>query len=333
MAAEAFVIQDTSYAGESDNGMYVIQHTLELDTVKKDCIMVKDDIKKQYTIPFIDVTNIIQDRYAMPQSQGAITVSGKTIVPKDYMVMMNFNPRDFEANWQAVNLQTELIDRGLPPTTNAYVIMMTLKRLIEYNEQAIWRSRISFHALHGNVNPTTKGQAATDAQFNKFDGLIYKILNDSSSIQVAGAQVLTEANIKGAFDSVKAAIPDALLYKYGKEGVRFHCNYGTQKIWEQAQQSLAFKSVDMTENGINKYSGYDVVPLAGMPPNTIIATISRPDTTGHFWLGLNSATDESNVKVGLLRPEGELWFLKILMKADTQTGWGTEIIIYTTITL
>lgn len=329
---DAFNIVDTSYAGETDNGMYVIQHTGELDTVRKGCIMVKDDIKKQYTIPFLDVTNIIQDRAAMPISQGTISITGKVIAPRDYMIYLTFNPRDLEANWQAVNLQKDLIDRSLPPTTNAYVIMFTLARQIEYNERAIWRSRIQYHPQHGNVDPTTKGAPAGDAIYNKYDGLIKVILADSSTVQVAGAQVLTANNIEAQFDNVYAAIPQPLLYKYGKDGIIFHVSYATQQLWEQAQQSLTFKSTDMTEKGINKYKGYEVVPLYGMSDNTIIAAISEPTPQAPFWLGLNSATDDSNVKMGLLRPEGELWYLKVLMKAATQCGWGTEIVISTTIT-
>lgn len=334
MPGDAFNLStlDTSYAGESDNGMYVIKHTGELDTVKKGCIMVKDDIKKKYTIPFLDITNIIQDRQAAPTSQGSIAITGKVIEPRDYMIFLKFNPRDLEANWQAVNLQKDLIDRGLPATTNAYVIMFTLARNIEYNERAIWRSRIEYHPQHGAVTPASKGAPATDAQYDKYDGLIYKILNDSTTVQVAGAQVLTANNIQAQFDAVYAAIPQPLLYKYGKDGIIFHVSYATQQLWEAAQQSLTFKSTDTTEKGINKYKGYDVVPLYGMSDNTIIAAISEPTPQAAFWLGLNSATDESNVKMGMVNATDETWFLKILMKADTQCGWGTEIVISTTIT-
>jgi len=332
MPAEAMNIVDTTYAGETDLSMYLVQHTLELDTVKKDCLMVKDDIRKQFTIPFLDITNIIQDRAAQPQSQGSISITGKQLAPRDYMIYFRFNPRDLEANWQAVNLQTDLIDRGLPATTNSWIILFTLAREVEYNEQAIWRSRIEFHPAHGNVNPTSKGQAAGDSIFNKYDGLITKILNDATTIQVSGAQVLTINNMQSQMDAVYAAVPPALLYKYGIDGLRFHFSYNSQKIWEEVQQSMTFKSTDLTERGINRYRGYECVALAGMPDNTIICTVSEPGPKSHFWLGLNSATDETNVKMNLVTNDGELWFLKILMKADTQVGWGTEIVISTTLT-
>jgi len=332
MALEGLQVIDSTYAGETDLSMYVTQATLQLDTVKNGCLMVQDDIKKQFTIPFMDITNIIQDRAAQPQSQGSIIITGKQLVPRDYMIKIDFNPNDLTVNWQALNLNKDLIDRALPETTNSYVIMYTLKREVEYNEQAIWRSRIAFHPAHGNVSPASKGQAAGDSIFNKFDGLITKILSDATTIQVAGALTLTVNNIIGQFYNVLNAIPLPLLGKYGMDGVRFHISLNTQKIFEEAQSQLSFKSIDLTEKGVRRYKGYEVCVLAGMPDNTIIATVSEPSPAGHFWLGLNSATDETNVKMGLKTNDGDLWFLKILMKADTQTGWGTEIVISTTIT-
>lgn len=333
MALEGLQVQDTTYAGESDLSYYVTQATLQMDTMKNGCLMVKDDIKKQFTIPFMDITNIIQDRSAQMQSQGNIIIAGKQVIPRDYAIKIDFNPNDLTVNWQALNLQKDLIDRALPETTNNYVIMYTLKRNVEYNEQAIWRGRIQFHPAHGAVDPTTKGQVAGDAIFNKFDGLIYKILNDNTTIQVAGAQVLTVNNVISQFYNVYNAVPIALLNKYGIDGLRFHISKNTQKIYEEAQSQLAFKSINLTDKGIKQYKGYEVVPLAGMPDNVIICTISEPSPEGHFWLGLNSSTDQTNVKVGLKTNDGDLWFIKILMKADTQTGWGTEIVYSGTITL
>lgn len=332
MALEGLQVLDATYAGETDLNLYVTQRTLQMDTVKEGCLMIKDDIKKQYTIPFLDITNIIQDRAAQPISQGNWIITGKQIVPRDYMIYTEFNPRDLEVNWQAIKLNKELIDRQLPETTNSWVIMYTLQRNIEFNEQAIWRSRIAFHPLHGNVNPTTKGQLATDSIFNKFDGLIVKILNDATTIQVAGAQVLTVNNIISQLYNSYNSVPQALLHKYGIDGLRGHISYNTMKIYEEAQSELTFKSTDTTEKGIRRSKGYDLAVLAGMPDNTIIWTVSEPTPEGHFWLGLNSATDETNVKMMPVNNAGENWFLKILMKADTQIGWGTEIVISTTIT-
>ena len=328
--ADALVITDTTYAGEAA-GRFITQHTLELDTYKNNCLMIQDGIKKQFTIPRLDVSNIVQDRMATPTSQGTISVDGKQLVPKDYMVYVEFNPRDFETHWQAVDLQKDLIDRSLPPTANAFTVMMVLKRLIEFNEQAIWRSRIQFHPGPSQVTPASKGQASTDAQFCYFDGLIKKILDDSTTIKIAGS-TLTVNNIQAQMDAAYAAVPKPLLFKYGTMGLKFHVSYATFQLWESAQMSLTFKSVDTTQTGIRKYKGYDVVALAGMPDNTIIVTISAPDLDSHLWLGLNSTDDDSNMKMMQVQNNSELWFIKMLMKADTQIGWGLEIVISTTIT-
>jgi len=328
---EANSIQDTTYSG-THTQQFITLATLELDTVNKNCVYVEDGIKKQKTIMRLDVTGIIQRRQPTPTSQGTVTVDGKVINPQDMMVYYEFNPRDYEVHWLAEDLNALLLDRQLPPTAASYMIMQTFKRLNEQHEQMIWQGRQMYDPLGSAIDPTTKGQSAAAAAWFYFDGLIYKMLNDSSVVQVSGV-ALTVSNIKTQLDACYAAVPKQLLFKYGKNGLKFHCSYYSKQLYEEYQIEQPFKNTDTTEKGIDRYKGYDVIPLAGVPDNTIIVTISRPGMDSRLWLGLNSTEDESQLKVSPLQANSEMWFVKGLMKMDTQTGWGQEIVISTTITL
>jgi hypothetical protein len=335
---EALVITDTTYAGEAAS-QFIMRPVIGMDTVQKGCIHVQDGIKKQYTIPRIEVTNFIQKRAATPQSKGTMTVDGKVIVPKDLMVYIEFNPRDYESHWQAVNLSPKLLDRELPPTAEEFTMIQTMKRLNEFFENATWRSRIVFDPSGAAVTPASKGQDAGDSAYFYFDGLIVKLLADASTIQtsspatlVAGTATGGQENVTAAFGRVYNLVPKALLFKYGAKGLKFHVSYATQQLYEQDLLLATFKNQDTTEKGINRYKGYDIVPLAGMPDNTIIACVSSPDIDSNLWAGCNSSADEESLMLARLQANSELYFIKGLFKMDTQVGFPDFVVMYTSIT-
>lgn len=335
---EALVISDTTYAGEAA-AQFITRPVIEMDTVQKGCIHVQDGIKKKYTIPRIDVTNFMQRRAATPVSKGTITVDGKSLVPLDVMLYLEFNPRDYEQHWYAVQLQPKLLDRDLPPTAEEFTMLQTMKRLNEWFENATWRSRIQFDPQGDAVNPTSKGQVAGDADYFYFDGLMKKLLDASDTVSVSSAATLVsgtagggEENILDAFKRTYLKVPKALLFKYGATGLKFHVSYATQQVYEEALTTAVYKNNDTTEKGINRYKGYDVVPLAGMPDNTIIACVSNPGIDSNLWLGLNSSADEEALQLARLQANSELYFIKGLFKMDTQVGFPDFVVLYTTIT-
>jgi hypothetical protein len=337
--AEALVITDTTYAGEAAS-YFLTRPVVEMDTVQKGCIHVQDGIKKQYTIPRIEVANFIQKRNATPNSQGTITVDGRVIVPRDLMLYIEFNPRDYEAHWQAINLNPKLLNRELPPTAEEFTMLQTMKRLNEWFELAIWRSRLVFDPTNASyVTPASKGQASTDSSYFYFDGLMTKLLNDASTVQVSSPATLVagtasggQENVTAAFARVYNSVPKALLFRYGAKGLKFHVSYYTQQVYEQDLLLATYKNQDTTEKGINRYKGYDIVPLAGMPDNTIIACISSPDLDSNLWLGINSQDDMEGLQLSRLQANSELYFIKGLFKMDTQAGFPDFIVLYTNIT-
>lgn len=335
---EALVITDTTYAGEAAS-QFIMRPVIGMDTVQKGAAHVQDGIKKKYTIPRIDVTNFIQKRAATPQSQGTMTVDGKVIQPLDLMLYIEFNPRDYEAHWQAVNLSPKLLDRELPPTAEEFTMIQTMNRLNEFFEMATWRSRIQFDPSGAAVTPASKGQDAGDSAYFYFDGLLKKLLDATDTIKVSSPGVLISGataggneNIGDALQRIYKLVPKAILFKYGAKGLKFHVSYATQQVYEDFLTTQQFKNNDTTEKGINRYKGYDVVPLAGMPDNTIVACVSSPDIDSNTWIGCNSSADEEALMLARLQANSELYFIKGLFKMDTQIGFPDFVVLYTSIT-
>lgn len=329
---EAQIISDTTWSGPAASFM-LTRPVIQADTIEKGVVNVQDDIRKQYTLPRIEVTGFMQPRAATPISQGTVTVDGRVINPQDLMLYYEFNPRDYEAHFYAEQLKAPLLNRELPVTAENFMVMQTMKRLNEFFENAIWRSRKMYNPAGTNTNPTSKGAAAGDASYYYFDGLIYKAVSDAGTIQVPSPVTLTSSNIVSAgFQAAYLLVPPALLYKYGPGGLRYFISYPDQQNYEFYMQSVTtFKNQDTTEKGINRYNGYDVVPLAGLPASTFFLGVGKPDVDSNLWVGVNSLED-NELELRPKQNNSELFFVKGLFKMDTQIGFTDQLVAYTTIT-
>lgn len=331
--AEALVIEDTSWSGPAASYM-ITRAVVGADTIQKGCIYVEDGIRKSKTIPRIEVSNFMQKRAATPVSKGTVVVDGRVLTPLDLMLYYEFNPRDYESHFYAEQLEPKLLGRELPVTAENFMMMQTMKRLNEFFENATWRSRIMYDTTGANVNPVSKGDLADAANYFYFDGLIQKAIADASTILVPDPAPLTggaTGNIYVAFNSAYALVPKALLYKYGVGGIKLMVSYPDQQKYESFLTEAAFKNNDTTEKGINRWKGYEVVPLAGLPENTFLFCIGKPDIDSNLWIGINS-TEDNQLELAKLQPNSEMFFVKGLFKMDTQIGFTDQLVVYTTIT-
>jgi len=329
---EALVINDTTYSGTVEASYMITRAVVGADTIEKGCIYVEDGIKKTRTIPRIEVSGFMQKRKATPTSQGTVIVDGRVLTPKDLMLYYEFNPRDYEQHWYAEQLQPRLLGRELPVTAENFMMMQTMKRLNEFFENAIWKSRISFDLDSATpVNPVTKGQVAGDSQYFYFDGIIQNALAATDIITVASPVALTAANIRDKWTLAINAVPQAKLFKYGAGGLKFIISYADQLKYEEALRTDAYKNITSDEKAFAKYRGYDVVPVAGLPENTFFVCFAKPDLDSDLWLGINS-TEDNTLELMRLQNNSELFFVKGLFKMDTQLGFTDQVVVYTTIT-
>jgi hypothetical protein len=116
------------------------------------------------------------------------------------------------------------------------------------------------------------------------------------------------------------------------ERLKFFVSINTEQIYQTyITTTQQFKGVNTTDKGINKFKGYEIVPLAGLPDDTIIFCEGLADTTSNLYVGMNS-TEDNALQLMRLQNNSELFFLKGLMKYDVQYGFSDEIFLYTTLT-
>lgn len=325
---DSLVINDTTYAG-TFAPYFILPATFAMDTVNKGAVFVQDGIKKKHTIGRIDFTRPWQPRVATPVAGGGdITVDGRVLEPKDQMLFQPFNPRDLEAHWEAEKLSPTLLTRELPNTIENYITALIVKRALEQVENELWMGSTDY-ANNPNVPETDPRY-----QLQFFDGFLKKMIADADVYQVPSPVALTAANIGAAMLALyqavaannKALIANATRY----ERMKFFMSINTQLIYEDFLTTQPYKNNDTTEKGINKYKGYEVVALAGMPDDTILFTEGLAATDGNLWVGMNSVLDE-NFQLARLLPSSELFFVKMLMKMDVQYGFANKVFLYTTL--
>jgi hypothetical protein len=305
----SLVIADKSYAGEVAS-QFIVKSVVGNEIVSGGHAYVKDGIKKIYTIPRFTVGDVIQDRKATPDTpQGSALVDACTLEPQDYMLYDEFNPRDFEDHWYAAQLNKNLIDTRLPVTAESVIIQEYLKQHNKFLGKAVLQSDKT-----GGTKP-----------FKYFNGIITRAKADILVPKVASPVVLTEANVGAAFKSTLAIVSPDVLYD---PALKFFVSYKTAQLWENAQQNSTFKGVDNTQAGLNRYSGRTVVPLYGMPDNTILLGKGSADLSSNLWIGMNS-TDDATVQFAKLQANSELYFIKMLMKVDANYGFAAELALYT----
>jgi len=332
---EALNIQDTTWSGPAASYM-ITRAVVGADTIEKGCIYVEDGIRKKKTIPRIEVSDFMQKRAATPTSKGSVTVDGRVLTPQDLMLYYEFNPRDYEAHFYAEQLQPKLLGRELPVTAENFMMMQTMKRLNEFFENAIHRSRIDFDTDGAAVDPTTVGEVAGAAEYFYFDGLIKKLIDAASdptypTITVGTPVALTASNIRDKFAAALALVPKALLGKFGKGGLKFCVSYADFQKYAEALRTDAYKNIRSDEKAYSQFRGYEIETLAGLPENTFYLAICKPDIDSNTWLGINS-TEDNQLQLQRLQNNSELFFVKGLFKMDTQIGFPDQFVLYTTLT-
>jgi hypothetical protein len=335
--AEALVINDTTYAGEHASYM-LVRAVVGADTVQKGAAMVQDGIKKKFTIPRVEVGNFMQPRVATPTSKGSITVDAASLEPANQMLYVEFNPRDFEAHWFATQLENRLIDETLPATAENFIMLQMMKRLNEWFEMAFWQSRTEFNPSGPAVNPTTKGVNESGSPFYDSDGtpsmyywngFIKKAIDSTATVKVSSPVALTSGNVRDKLTDALAKLPKALLFKFGAGGTRILMSYQDKAKYDEALRTDTYKNIMSNEPGYDKYRGYDIVVLSGLPENTFFVVVARPDNQSNTWIGINSV-DDNTLNLQRLQNNSELYFIKGLFKTDVTFGFFDQVVLYTT---
>lgn len=304
----------TNFAGDVVEELMMLAVT-ENEIVEGGHIYVDEDIQLKRSLPRVRQTNIIQDMAATPTSFGSITTDERQLIPDPFLVYIEFDPNEFRKLWAFAAPRGEFVYTELDPSIQAELLRMLLEGeggVNNYMGSAI---------LQGD-------KVSGVAPLNKFNGLIYRAVNDADVSAIAAPVALTggsSGNIADKFqliyDASRIPVRNDPDFKYLISVVDF-------EKWRSFLQAKTYKSIDETQDAPKFYHGKNLVPLVGMPENTIIATTSNPTRKSNIWLGVRGTIDQTTIKVAPVQNNSDLWFFKMKMNADTQIKFGQDLVLY-----
>ena len=329
-----------SYAGNTYSGevledllVYTAQGN---DTFNEGLIKIKPGIQKRFTLPHISLGSIIQDNKATPNSvDGSTDASGKNtytlaeryLEPNDFMVYLEFNPRDYEQYWKPFQPDGQLVFRELDPKVQATMLRLLIDKKDEYLGDCIWGSAkggVRADIESNSEENTVIGGATTAGPMKYFDGAVARAIDNinstdeneiaSGQVILAGSAAITNGKgVEDALYSLWMACPKKLRKS---KKLRFVMGWD---LWDMYDQYLTSKDVKYVENpDVNdfKFKGKKVVVINGITEQTIFLGKFTGDDESCLWMGVDYATDLESVKVEPLQANSELYFFQMRMKVD-----------------
>lgn len=322
----AVVMTGTSYTG-THASQYWLPALFEAQTIRSGVVSVWDGIKYKVNISNMTFSGGLQPRNPTPTDpRGTITVAEKILQPESAMLYMTYNPSVLEAQWESVDLTRLMLERNLTPDFTSYVLYMVMQTTFGQNmEIGWWMSSTDFQSI------TDQSDSRYDLQF--CDGFMKRIVNDATVLNAASPATITTSNILAAMNELLTLITTykkALVGKYDR--MKYMMSPKTADIWRQFLLSPTYKGIEYRESGQRVFGGYEIVVLNGFPDNTILFCEGTKDLMGALHIGMNSKEDENTLQIDRTRVQDETYFIKALMKFNTQIKFGNEIACWTTLT-
>ncbi|MDR3046124.1 MAG: hypothetical protein LBU51_00735 [Bacteroidales bacterium] len=291
-------------------------------------IRVQPNVSKKFSIPRLRSGSMLQKRKEDPvktDSKGDFTIDEVYLEPQDIMAFTVFNPRSFEQFWRPFQPQGNLVFHELPSNVQN-AMLAEMAKVIDFE--------LGYQFINGVAG-------AGDDQF--FNGILTRIAASSDVVEVMKTVVvpgqngdpdtttqeqpdaITSANILPALKSVKDAIPD---YLRGNPNLKIFMSQEDADIYDDVLTAQPYKGENYTDSNPERYKGITIVPLAQWPKDVIVAAVASTDLSSNFWAGVSLVDDADTIQIDKLSNPSELYFFKMLMKADTNIVFGEDIVIY-----
>lgn len=302
----AIIVKNTNYNGEVLERILTTATTRN-ELVEKGLIMVIPGVEKKISLPRLKTGKMLQKRKEDPQktdSKGDFNYDEKSLDPKDFMAFTVFNPRAFEQIWRKWQPKGNLVFAELPPE-GQNALLEELSKQVQFE--------LGDHYVNGEYV-----EGGTDDQL--MNGILTQAAKDENCIVVS----TEETTMIGKLKAVRKAIPKAM---------REHPNLRiimSIEDWDKYDDELTereSKNSDETEINRKRFKGITIETVAAWPEGVIVATLCSQDSDGNFFAAVNLQDDEDVIQIDKLSNASELYFFKLLMKADTNIAFGEEFVV------
>lgn len=303
----AIVVKNTNYNGE------VLEQILTLaatgnELVEKGLIMVIPGVEKKISLPRMKTGKMLQKRKEMPgvdDSKGNFNYDEKSLDPKDFMAFTVFNPRAFEQIWRKWQPKGNLVFAELPPE-GQNTLLAELSKQVKFE--------LGDHFINGEYGSDDD---------HLMDGILTQMAKDKECIIIDSE----EDTMIGKLKAVRRAIPKAIR---NNPNLRIIMSINDFDKYDDELTEREAKNTSETDVNSKRYKGITIETLAAWPDDLIVATLCSMGADGNLFAAVNLQDDEDVIQIDKVSNAGELYFFKLLMKADTNIAFGEETVILDT---
>lgn len=321
----------------------------ENETAKQGLIHIVPGIQHKLVLPHITLGKIIQDNKPTPTSTEGGNSSGdnnqfnhseRYLEPKDFMVYLEFNPRDYEKYWREFQPTGPLNFRELAPEVQAIMLRAILDKTEGYIGDSIWMSKKG--GVSGDITApsgsTNLGGEASAGLMKYFDGALMRVLTNTHSsadtnekasgkVVIAGNTDLTTGEqVAAALLAMWKACPNTLRTN---KKMKFVMNWNTWNLYNEYLTNQQFKYADASKPNTPMYQQIPIKTVVSAPDHTIFLGKFSNDNDSCLWMGVDYATDQESINVDKVAANSEMWFMQMRMKVDVNIVKPSEIVVWT----
>lgn len=300
----AIVVRNTNYNGEVLEKLLVLATTGN-DLVEKGLIMVIPGVEKKISLPRIKTGKMLQKRKENPElkdSKGNFNYSEKSLDPEDFMAFTVFNPRAFEHIWRKWQPKGNLVFAELPPEAQN-ALLDELAKSVKFE--------LGWHYINGEYG---------NDDDHLFNGILTQAAKDTDLIVVSSKSTYMVDKLK----AVRSAIPKALREN---PNLRILMSIDDFDKYDDELTEREYKNSSETDINKKRYKGITIETLNSWPDGLIVATLCSMGTDGNLFAAVNLQDDEDVIQIDKWAASSELYFFKLLMKADTNIAFGEEFVV------
>lgn len=305
----AIVVKNTNYNGEVLERILTLASTGN-ELVDKGLIMVIPGVEKKISLPRIKTGKMLQKRKEDPvktDSKGDFNYDEKSLDPEDFMAFTLFNPRTFEHVWRKWQPKGNLVFAELPPE-GQNALLDELSKQVQFE--------LGWHYVNGEFVKN-----GTDEQL--MNGILTQAAKDADCIVVESE----ETTMIGKLKAVRKAIPIAVR---NNPNLCLIMSVADFDKYDDELTEREHKNASETEINRKRYKGIPIETIADWPEGVIVATLCSPSADGNLFAAVNLQDDEDVIQIDKWSNASELYFFKLLMKADTNIAFGEEFIVLDT---
>ena len=289
----------TTYAGEKA-ASFISAALLSSNTIEKGGMEVKPNIKFKQVLRKLETGDLIADGSCDFDATSSVTLTERTIEPKEFQVNLALCKQDFRSDWDAISMGMSAHD-NLPKSFQDYLLAHVVAKVAAKNEQNIWNG--------------------ADANAGEYAGLLELFAADSDVIPVAGTTI-DASNVIAELGKVIDAIPAEL---YGNDELSIYISQSTARAYVRAQAALGYKDLYHVGQTSMDFEGTRLMVCNGMPANKMVAA-----EKGNLFFGTGLMSDMNEVKVIDMADIDGSQNVRIVIRftAAVQYALGAEVVLY-----